>query len=67
MTLAEIGGILQCEVLAGEDALSTEVETVVARWVLPLLTIRGLGDGPCRCVAHWSSLGCQAPPWSEDG
>ena len=30
MKLIEIGDILQCEVLAGEDDLSREVETVVA-------------------------------------
>ena len=30
MNLAEIKDILQCEVLTGEDGLSTEVETVVA-------------------------------------
>lgn len=30
MKLVEIRDILQCEVLAGEDDLSTEVETVVA-------------------------------------
>ncbi|MCK4343515.1 MAG: transcriptional regulator [Phycisphaerae bacterium] len=30
MKLSEIRDILQCEVLAGEDDLSTEVETVVA-------------------------------------
>ena len=30
MTLAEISDVLQCEVLTGEDALSMEIETVVA-------------------------------------
>lgn len=30
MKLAEIRDVLQCEVLAGDDGLSTEVETVVA-------------------------------------